>query len=168
MKWNGTVSHDCQMTMPTRFATANAPQAISSRVSLSVRKPVPRVADGLDRRLRPELLAQPADAHLDDVRARVEVVAPHLGEQALAADDLAWVEREVVEEAELAIRQISRAVLQVRPPPREVEGQPADADDARVTRDAAAKVRADAGDQLVEREGLRNVVVRPEGEAAQL
>src|SRR5436309_216739 len=104
MKWNGIVSHGSQIAIATRFATAKAPQPSSSGVgSLRLGKAVPRMADGLDRRFRPELLPQAADADLDDVRARVEVVAPDLGEQALAADDLARVEREVMEEAELAV-----------------------------------------------------------------
>src|SRR5919197_1716532 len=125
MKWNGIVSQGSQRPIATRFATANAPHPSSS--ALGLRKAVPRVADGLDRRLRPELLAQPPDADLDDVRARIEVVAPHLGEQALAADDLARVEREVVEETELAVGEVGGPVLQMRTPPRQVEGQPADA-----------------------------------------
>src|SRR2546423_4894457 len=124
MKWKGTVSHDCHTNMPTRFATANRPHPISSRLSLN--KPVPRVADGLNRRFRAELLAQAADADLDDVRARVELVAPDLGQQALAAHDLPRVAREVVEEPELAVRQIGRPVLERRAPPRQVEGEPAD------------------------------------------
>ena len=37
------------------------------------------MTNGLDRRIRAELLAQSADADVDDVGARVEVVAPHLG-----------------------------------------------------------------------------------------
>src|SRR5919201_1450658 len=106
MKWKGIVSHGSQSAIATRFATANAPHASSSRLSLSLGKAVSRVADGLNRRLRAELFAQPAHADLDDVRARVEVVAPDLGEQPLAAHDLARVEREVVQEPELAIRQI--------------------------------------------------------------
>src|SRR5919198_6460998 len=108
MKWKGIVSHGSQRPIATRFAAANTPHASSSRLGLG--KAVPRVADGLDRRLRAELLAQTADADLDDVRTRVEVVAPDLGEQALAAHDLAWVEREMVEEPELAVREVGRPV----------------------------------------------------------
>src|SRR5919197_2383632 len=125
MKWNGIVSQGSQRPIAMRFATANAPHPSSS--ALGLRKPVPRVADGLDRRLRPELLAQTADADLDDIRARVEVVAPDLGEQTLAAHDLARVEREVVEEPELAVRQIGRPLFERRAPPRQVEREPPDA-----------------------------------------
>src|SRR5437588_4602545 len=124
MKWNGTVSHDCHTYMPTRFAAANTPHPISSRLSLG--KAVPRLADGLDRGLWPQLLAQTTDADLDDVRARVEVVAPDLGEEALAAHDLARVEGEVVKEPELTVRQIGRPVLERRAPARQAERQSSD------------------------------------------
>src|SRR5919198_296516 len=127
MKWKGIVSQGSQRPIATRFATANAPHPSSS--ALGLRKAVPRVADGLDRRFGAELLAQAADADLDHVRARVEVVAPDLGEQALAAHDLARVEREVVEEPELAVRQIGGAVLERCAPPSQVEGEAADPHD---------------------------------------
>src|SRR2546423_12385653 len=100
MKWNGIVSQSCQRPIATRFAAANATHATSSPLRRS--NPIPRVADGLDRG-GAELLAQPADADVDDVRARVEVVAPYLGEEPLAADDLARVQHEVVQEAELPV-----------------------------------------------------------------
>src|SRR5947209_6209832 len=128
MKWNGIVSHDGHESIATRFATANAPHASSRRLGLC--KAVPRVADGLDRRLRPQLLPQAADAHLDDVRARVEVVAPDLGEQPLPADDLAHVAREVVEESELAVGEVGRVLAERGAAAREVERQPAGVDDA--------------------------------------
>src|SRR5437870_3387509 len=99
MKWNGIVSQLSQWIIASRFATAKRPHPRS--IALRRGKAVPRVADGLDRRLGAELLPQPAHAHLDDVRAGVEVVAPHLGEEALAADHLARVQDEVVEQPEL-------------------------------------------------------------------
>src|SRR2546430_618780 len=102
MKWNGIVSQLSQRIIARRFATANRPQPRS--IALRRCKAVSRVADSLDRRLGAELLPEPAHAHLDDVRARVEVVAPHLGEEALAADHLAGVEDEVVEQPKLTVR----------------------------------------------------------------
>src|SRR5438552_18673407 len=114
MKWNGTVSQLCHRAIATRFAAAKATHAISKRkaptrrrrprgragfarasVGLRSSNPIPRVPDGLDR-LGAELLPQPPDADVDDVRAGVEVVAPDLREQALAAHDLAGVQHEVV------------------------------------------------------------------------
>jgi hypothetical protein len=61
------------------------------------------MADGLDRRLLTEFLPQAPHTDFDDVRARVEVVPPHLVEEAFAADHLAGMQREVVEEPKLAI-----------------------------------------------------------------
>src|SRR5205085_7936531 len=96
----------CHRAIAARFAIANATHANSRRkaptrrrrprgragfarasVGLRSSNPIPRVPDGLDR-LSAELLPQPADADVDDVRARVEVVAPDLGEQALPAQGL--------------------------------------------------------------------------------
>src|SRR2546423_11094964 len=122
MKWNGTVSHDCHTPIAARFATANAAHA-SSR-PLGLRKAISSVADGVDRRVRPQLLPQPADADLDDVRARVEVVAPDLREETLPADDLARVEREVVQEAELPIGEVGRPVVETRAAARAAQRQP--------------------------------------------
>ena len=92
MRWKGTVSQDGQTAIATRFSRTRATQATSSpvrpRVSSRVsqarsarwtsadRKPVPLAADGPDRVIA-DLRPQPADAHADDVGARVEVVAPH-------------------------------------------------------------------------------------------
>ena len=79
------------------------------------------MADGLDRGVGAELLAQAPDADVDDVRAGVEVVAPDLGEQALAAEHLAGVVDEVVQQPELAVREVGDELADPRLPPREVE-----------------------------------------------
>src|SRR5664279_2037745 len=104
MTWNGIVSHAGHAIITPRHATASAPQATSRPLGDS--QPVARMPHGLDRGSGTELLAQPADAHVDHVRARVEAVSPHFREQALAAHDLAGVRDEVVEEAELAVREV--------------------------------------------------------------
>jgi len=62
--------------------------------------------NSLDRGFRSEFLAQTTHADLDDVGARVEVVAPDLGEQALAADNLARVFNEMVKQPELPVRKV--------------------------------------------------------------
>src|SRR5947208_4502998 len=168
MKWNGIVSQLGQSSIAPRFATANSPHAPSSRRYLGS-KPVPHVTDGLDRS-RPELLPQPADADIDDVRARVEVIAPDIGEQLLAADDLAAMAYEVVEQPELAVGQVGRRVARASAPPREIELERTGPQDALLllARPGGAQVHPYAGEQLVERERLRQVVARPELEAAQL
>src|SRR2546430_7336088 len=104
MKWNGIVSQRSHLTIASAFATANTAHATSMRLGRG--QPVARMANGLDRSVGAELLAQASHAHLDDVRPRVEVVAPHLREQALAADDLAGMQREVVQQPELAVGQV--------------------------------------------------------------
>ena len=74
-------------------------------------QPVARRAHGLDRR-RPvgerELAAQVADVDLDDVRARVVVVAPDAVEDLLARQHLAGVAHEVREQVELLRREVHR------------------------------------------------------------
>src|SRR5207237_10144361 len=79
MKWKGTVSQYSQRTIASKFASANASQASSTALRRS--KPVTRMTDGFDRRIRAELLSQPADADVDDVRMRSEVIAPDFRDQ---------------------------------------------------------------------------------------
>src|SRR5207302_1841374 len=94
-KWNGIVSQLGQAIIATQFAAAKTAHPASSGLRRS--QPITRMSHGLDRCLGPELLPQSAHADLDDVRARVEVVAPHLGEQLLQRERL----RHVVGGAEL-------------------------------------------------------------------
>src|SRR5258705_13710419 len=107
------------MPMATKFAIAKAAQATSGH--LRRRKAIARMANGLDRRVRAELLAQPPNTDVDDIRLRIEVVAPDLGEQALAADHLALVLEQVVEDAELAIGQLCFHSAEARLSPCEVQ-----------------------------------------------
>src|SRR3954447_417204 len=79
------------------------------------------MADRLDRRAGPEFLAQPADADVDHVRARIEVITPDLGKQPLAADDLARAFEQAVQELELAVGEIDHPVAKLRLAPSEVE-----------------------------------------------
>ncbi len=60
----------------------------------------------LDWGLGAELLAQAPDAEVDHVRARIEVVAPDLGEQTLAAQHFAGMENELVQEPELTVGEV--------------------------------------------------------------
>src|SRR5581483_1150139 len=84
--------------------TSRAP---SFRLGDSRSEAVARVSDGLDRRACAELAAQPADRRLEDVRARRRL-APDVLQKSFAADDLAGVLGELLQELELAIRQIDR------------------------------------------------------------
>src|SRR2546423_9837314 len=117
---------------------------------------VPAMPNGLDGCLRAELLPQSPDAHVDHVGARVEVVPPDVREQALARHHLALVEDEVVQEPELAVRELCHQVAELRLPAREIERERPGVDDVAVLAVLSApQLRANARDQLVERERLR-------------
>src|SRR5438270_11288730 len=100
------VSHPGQALMATKFATANTAHAASGQLRRS--NPITRMADGLDRCVGSQLLAEAPDADVDDVGARIEVVAPDLREEPLAADHFALVLQQMVEDAKLAIRELNR------------------------------------------------------------
>src|SRR5581483_12254113 len=97
--------------MTPRQATEKTAQPTSKRLSS---KSIPGVANGLDGGRRAELRAQAPHAHVDHVRTGIEAVAPHLGEQPLAAHDLAGVRGEVVQQPELAIGEIDAALAHLR------------------------------------------------------
>src|SRR5436309_14385459 len=165
MKWNGIVSQLAHRTIAARFAAANATQRRS--IGLSRRKPVPDVANGLDRR-GPELLPESADAHVHDVRPRIEVVAPHLREQLLPAADLVGMRDEVAQQLKLAVGEIDGVVADSRAAPRKIElERPCTKQPLLLLAEAGcAQLDAHACDQLVERERLGDVVARTELEAA--
>src|SRR5438876_12208106 len=121
----------------------------------------------LDGCLRAELLPEPPDADLDNVGAGIEVVAPDVREQPLPAHDLAFVENKVVQQPELAVRELRDDVPEAGLPAREVERERPRPDDASVLPvRAAPELGPDARHELVERERLREVVAGPEPEAA--
>src|SRR4029450_7331897 len=187
MKGNGVVSHAGQSATAARLASANAPHASSStlrrrlgspvmttlgpcpRNRSSSAEPVARMANGLDRRLLAELLAQAANADLDDVRAGIEVVAPYLREKALTADDRPCVLDKMVQHAELAVREVGDELADPRLAPGEVEREGAGVKEVVVVPDRVrAELDAKPRDQLVERERLREIVARAQTEATQL
>ena len=170
MKWNGIVSQLGHRIMAASVRDREPEPRDVDRL----RPPQPDTPHGEPSRsaLGAELLPQPPDADVDDVRARVEVVAPDLREQLLAADDLArrgatswWSRRN------------SRSVRSATCPPTRARrrgtsssSEPDAQHDLLVarrrrTRASCARTRAM---QLVERERLRQVVARPELEAAEL
>src|SRR5947208_1087043 len=119
------VSQLSHSSIASRFATANAPHARSTRSGRG--NTISDVTNGLDRG-RAELLPQPADADVDDVGARIEVVAPDSLEQLLPADDLVRVTGEMVQEPELAVGQRDCVVANARTPSRHIELERADAE----------------------------------------
>src|SRR5437763_986430 len=110
---------------------------------------------GLDRG-RPQLLAQPPDANLDDVRARIEVVPPDIGEQLLTTADLAVMPREMPEQLELAVGQVGHVTADPCGAPCEVElERPGAENELLVFRHRATQLHAYSRHELVECERLR-------------
>src|SRR5215475_14506267 len=108
MKWNGIVSQRSQRIIASRFAIANANQASSTALRLG--QAVTGMADRFDRRSGAKLLAQAPDADVDDVGTGVEVIAPDLGEEPLAADHLTCALEQAVEDLELAVGELHEAI----------------------------------------------------------
>jgi hypothetical protein len=96
----------------------------------------PRLAVGL------ELATHVRDEDLDGVRRRERVVAPHLLQKALARDDDALVAHEVLEELELALRQLDLAGAAADLVRVGVQRQVADDEGRRAAGRAAAQQRA--------------------------
>src|SRR5438128_1053050 len=152
--------------MTVKFATAKTAQASSSQ--LRRRKAITRMANGFDWSIRPELLAQPPNADLHDVGARVEVVTPDLRQKALPADDFAGTLGEVAQQLELARGKVGLLVTEVRASRGQIEYQTAGADDGFAVGHALVPPELDAyaRKQLFEGERLRQVVIGAELETA--
>src|SRR5207302_1083630 len=157
MKWKGMVSQLGHSSIAARFAAANANHASSTELRRS--ESITAMSHRLDGSVLAELLPEPPDADLDDVRARIEVVAPDVREQPLPAHDLALVEHQVVEEPELAVGERGDHVAELRLTARDVEREQPRAHDAAVlARPSSPQLSPHAREQLVERERLREVV----------
>src|SRR3954463_570809 len=101
---------------PHRITRVSAAEPPASRQRIGWRlyaEYVARAADRMEESRFPtgfELPSQIRDEDLDRVRDRERVVAPHLVEQLLAGDDEPLVAHQVLEQLELALRQLDRAV----------------------------------------------------------
>src|SRR5256714_9965836 len=121
MKWKGTVSQAPHRTIAAMFAPAKASHPRST--SLGRIEAVPGMPDRADRDVCAQLLPQAANADVDDVGAGVEVVAPDLVKQALAAQDLARIGGGLVKQLELADVGVDDAVAGGRLPAERIEDQ---------------------------------------------
>src|SRR6478672_11362443 len=99
-KWNGTVSHLSRTRMMATFAAAKSPHASSGhreRIASPGRprgesgrfEPISDIAHRLDE-VAPHLRTQTAHVHVDHVRAGIERVAPHVGQDFLPGAHLVW------------------------------------------------------------------------------
>jgi hypothetical protein len=96
---------------------------------------------------------------LDGVRRGEGIVTPDLLEEPLARHDDALVAHEVLEQLELALRELDRALRAAHLVGVGVELQVADDERGAAARRASAQQRAQAREQLLALEGLDEVVV---------
>src|SRR6185437_5235705 len=113
----------------------------------------PRLALGL------ELATQVRDEHLDRVRRRERVVAPDLVEQPLARDHDALVAHHVLEQLELALRELHAALAPLHLVGVGVQHQVGDPQRRRAAGRSPPKQRAHPCEQLLALERLDEVVV---------
>src|SRR3954452_12605746 len=118
----------------------------------------PHAAHGPDQ-WSPELAAQVADVDVDDVGGPLVVGIPDVIEQPRAADQLARMAGEVLEDRELASGQLDRGPADGDQVPGRVDDKLADAQLRRALGGPAADQRAYAREQLPEVERLGQVVV---------
>src|SRR3954451_6302378 len=149
------------------FAAANAAQR-SSGQRRAMRERIAGMTDGLHDGLA-QLGAETADVDVDDVGARVEGAAPDLLEQLGARADLAFLEREVLEQQELPRRERDGPLPGVGGAAVRVEREAARAQQAvGGLGSRLAQPRPHASDELGERERLGEVVGGPDLQAADL
>src|SRR3712207_2098780 len=101
---------------PHRMTSVSAAEPPASRQRIGRRLYAEDVACAADRMKEPglatgfQLPAEIRDEHLDGVRDEEGVVPPHLVEQLLARDDQPLVAHQVLEQLELALRELDLAV----------------------------------------------------------
>src|SRR5690606_12497203 len=147
-----------------------APAAGASR--LRGLEHVAEAALGLDHRLGQvlvDLAAQVGDVALDDARVAVEVVLPHVVEDLRLRQHPVGVEHEVTQQLELGGGELDGHISHGHLAGVLIHRELAGADDGVFfVLHPAAQDRLDARDDLVEREGLGDVVVAADGETGDL
>src|SRR3954453_5069985 len=156
---------------PVRMTNVSAAETMASRHRIGIDSSTEHVPRPADRVQQPRLatglqLAAPVrDEHLDGVRRREGVVAPDLLEEALARDDDALVAHDVLEQLELALGQLDRALAALDLVRVGVQRQVGDDERRAAPRRPAAQQRAQPGEQLLALERLDEVVVGARVEA---
>src|ERR1039458_8067510 len=166
-----TVSEPTATAKPhriTNVSNAETParrRRIGSRSNVAVSlcaKDVARSPDGVQQtRLAVglELAAHVGDEHLDRVGRGEGVIAPHLVEQALARDHDPLVAHQVLEQLELALRELDGALAACDLVGVAVEQQVADAQRSRAAWRPAAQQGAHPRQQLLALEWLDEIVI---------
>src|SRR4051812_1717376 len=155
---------------PHRITSVRAAEPPARRQRIGSRlyaEDVARAADRMEEtRLATgfELPSQVGDEDLDRVRDRERVIAPDLVEQLLARDHEALVAHQVLEQLELALREVDRALAAGDLVGVRVEHQVADPQRGHAARRPAPQQRTQACQQLLALERLDQVVVGPDVE----
>src|SRR4051812_2862426 len=150
---------------PSRITSVSAAEPPANRQRIGWRLYAEYVACAADRMEEPRLTAgfklssDVGYEHLDRVGDRERVIAPHLVEQLLAADHQPLVAHQVLEQLELALREVDLAVGARHLVGVGVEREVADAQRRHPARGPPPQERAQAGEQLLALEGLDQVVV---------
>src|SRR5512132_258295 len=174
MKWNGTVSHEEMMSIAARLASENSTQATSihrsrfGHSSVSGRiEPVSHPTDRGDR-VWTELRAEAANVDIDHVRSGVEVVTPDRREQPFLRHRASCMPHQLLEEQELSVGERDRPATVIDLAPDQVERRRANHQLRLVGSRCGSQARPHPGEQLLERERLREVVLRAELERSHL
>src|SRR6478672_3716124 len=174
MKWNGTVSHEGMRSIAARLASEKSTQATSihrsrfGHSSASGRiEPISHPTDRGDR-VRTELRAEAATVDIDYVRPGVEVVAPDRREQPFLRHRATCLPHQLLEEQELSVGERHWPATVIDLAPDQVERRRANHQLRLVGSRRGAQARAHPGEQLLERERLREVVLRAELERSHL
>src|SRR6266508_1716961 len=112
------------LNMARRLTAAKAAHPTSTQC-LRSHVAIADIAHRLDQ-AGTELRPQPADVDVDHVGTGVEGVAPDVGEQLIAATDVASLAHQVAQQQELAVRQDHRLVLELGHAPGGVQRHAAD------------------------------------------
>src|SRR5207244_1058452 len=133
----------------------------ASRKTL-VTKPVAAAPDRLDR-VSPkgsvDLFAEIADIHVDDVRDAVVAEIPDVLDDPRPAQDLARPTHEELEQRELLCGELDRDPATCHPPRGRIKSEVPGPQNRRPLSGAAADEGSQTGQELAERERLRQVVV---------
>src|SRR5664280_3726969 len=134
-----------------------------SRGSSAATQAVPHPANRLDAgcAVRPELLAKEVDIRLDGVRCERGPVRPRVVEQLVAAQDLPRPAQEALQDRVLAATELNLRAAHRHPAQRLVENDRPGAEPHGRARRRSPAQRPEPCEQLLVRERLHEVVVRP-------
>src|SRR5215471_4073406 len=170
-EYAATLTRSRMATTTPEYQSVSRARIESGPISGLVLQDVAGSADRVEELLllRPvDLAAQIADVHVDDVALGVEVEPPHVLDQHRPREDAAGVAHEVLEQRPLARGQLDPAAGPLHLARGRIERQVGQPQDRGAPLRAAPEQGAHSRQELVEREGLGQVVVGAEIEPGHL